>query len=842
MAKIIAEPVKIGDQTFVKDDEKGWIDQKTKKPADPSLVKLLDTLDLKPLSTVLKKSVDTSIEPVKLGDTTYVYDRNAGWIDKKSGETAPPKMQAVLDPLKTERTKKPSSAKSKVARAAMSSMGIVSSNKEFAKEGNSQADIVALSNGLASTLAIVKNVNTVLANVIALDRFKYKETARIQREVSREGGALTDMAGVAGAIIQANQEAEAQRNGNLISSLIGGATIAGALALAKYHPFKSDEETSAAAPTGGGSSPRQVQSAPEQQVGAVPAGRSSTKVEIKNADETAALSPVGQRGRTPRPAPKKEKEAKPSDDKKKLESKKKPGAAPAPTRMQQYSMNVAKAGTFGIPAGLMSDVSEWKKAFLSTIDQVVKTVTQAVTNAVEYINPFDGGTGTANDPASIEQALATQRAKESHNGQFMRYMGSNGKPVPNVQYGGQYGMGEAARISAYRSLSQAERNQIDSITGLKGRPPTLDQMVSKDGKSFTKPGMKQVDDMLARAFMQDTFSVLQKSLGRQPTNADVRGYWWMGPGGYPAFVKDLNKNPEMTMDQFAMKHGYKSWTQGPYKDQWMTKENGVKRYRTLREQMNVILQQAGGTGIVGDVQAAGVATIKAVGKVASVITSGIVQRSYGVHAGIDIGVPGNKIGTPIASIGNGIVYYAGWGKKGTGFGGYGNVVAITHSDGPLKGITALYGHLSAINNGIQVGKPVSAGQILGGMGNTGFVMGATGVHLHLEFRRTPNVREKLRQNVIDPTPWFNANKWVVGGPLMQSSSPSFAQPQQFTPGIDKVPGPDPRRQKTVLTVDQSPWPTQVPANPQPRIPPKQQPKQPKSTWQGFKSWINHMLP
>lgn len=143
-----------------------------------------------------------------------------------------------------------------------------------------------------------------------------------------------------------------------------------------------------------------------------------------------------------------------------------------------------------------------------------------------------------------------------------------------------------------------------------------------------------------------------------------------------------------------------------------------------------------------------------------VLTSGPQWRSYGYHPGADIGVPGNAPGTPIYAIDGGRVVYAGWGQSGTGFGNYGNVVAITHSSGQLSGLTTVYAHLQNINRNVRVGSDIGAGALLGGMGSTGY---STGTHLHFEVRRQWNHRPTSPAEAVNPVALYNANKWIVGG-------------------------------------------------------------------------------
>ena len=89
------------------------------------------------------------------------------------------------------------------------------------------------------------------------------------------------------------------------------------------------------------------------------------------------------------------------------------------------------------------------------------------------------------------------------------------------------------------------------------------------------------------------------------------------------------------------------------------------------------------------------------------------------HTGIDIDGFGS-MGSPIVAADGGTVIKAEY------YGGYGNCIIIDHGNG----FTTLYAHLSSMYVG--VGSYVSKGQTIAGVGNSGTVYGADGVHLHFE--------------------------------------------------------------------------------------------------------------
>ncbi|MBN8508865.1 MAG: M23 family metallopeptidase [Burkholderiales bacterium] len=103
------------------------------------------------------------------------------------------------------------------------------------------------------------------------------------------------------------------------------------------------------------------------------------------------------------------------------------------------------------------------------------------------------------------------------------------------------------------------------------------------------------------------------------------------------------------------------------------------------------------------------------------VTSGFAMRfhpllqSWRAHRGVDYGAP---TGTPVRSVGDGRVDFAGWQN------GYGNVVQVQHDNDR----STLYAHLSRID--VRKGQAVEQGQRIGAVGSTGW---STGPHLHFEF-------------------------------------------------------------------------------------------------------------
>ncbi len=86
------------------------------------------------------------------------------------------------------------------------------------------------------------------------------------------------------------------------------------------------------------------------------------------------------------------------------------------------------------------------------------------------------------------------------------------------------------------------------------------------------------------------------------------------------------------------------------------------------------------------------------------------------HSGIDLA---SVVGAPVRAANGGVVIFSGWNTYG-----YGYTVVLSH--GPF---TTVYGHLSRID--VRCRQLVSAGQVVGGLGNSG---NSTGPHLHFEIR------------------------------------------------------------------------------------------------------------
>jgi murein DD-endopeptidase MepM/ murein hydrolase activator NlpD len=109
------------------------------------------------------------------------------------------------------------------------------------------------------------------------------------------------------------------------------------------------------------------------------------------------------------------------------------------------------------------------------------------------------------------------------------------------------------------------------------------------------------------------------------------------------------------------------------------------------------------------------------------VANGIMRSGFGarnhpilgytkMHTGVDWAAP---MGTPIYASGNGTIEKIGWES------GYGKYIRIKHANG----YETAYGHMTAYARGMEVGKRVRQGQLIGFVGSTGL---STGAHVHYE--------------------------------------------------------------------------------------------------------------
>ena len=114
-----------------------------------------------------------------------------------------------------------------------------------------------------------------------------------------------------------------------------------------------------------------------------------------------------------------------------------------------------------------------------------------------------------------------------------------------------------------------------------------------------------------------------------------------------------------------------------------------------------------------------------------------VHKVYRPHHGVDYAAPA---GTPVHSVADGTVTFAGWDR-----GGGGNTIKVKHAGNLETG----YLHLKSFAKGIKVGSRVSQGQLIGYVGSTG---ASTGPHLDYRIKKngTPIDPLKMPQEPAEP--------------------------------------------------------------------------------------------
>ena len=143
------------------------------------------------------------------------------------------------------------------------------------------------------------------------------------------------------------------------------------------------------------------------------------------------------------------------------------------------------------------------------------------------------------------------------------------------------------------------------------------------------------------------------------------------------------------------------------------------------------------------------------------LSSGYGMRSHPLslgrqlHTGVDIAAPE---GTSVYSAAEGSIKHMGV------MGGYGKTIIVSHPNN----MSTLYAHLSNYAAGLQIGKKVSRGELIGYVGSTGV---STGPHLHFELRKdgTPiNPGNEMPMTSLRPT--ISNQAQVSSGDTMEGLS------------------------------------------------------------------------
>ncbi|NPV55229.1 MAG: M23 family metallopeptidase [Anaerolineae bacterium] len=127
---------------------------------------------------------------------------------------------------------------------------------------------------------------------------------------------------------------------------------------------------------------------------------------------------------------------------------------------------------------------------------------------------------------------------------------------------------------------------------------------------------------------------------------------------------------------------------------------------------------------------------------------------YPGHNGLDLA---GQLGQPVLAVAAGRV------ANGYEPAGYGTYIEVDHG-----GFSTLYAHLAfrLVNDG----QPAAAGEVLGGLGSTGF---SSGPHLHFEVRIPGQGAPGYRRHQVDPLPYLQGEK----------SLPALGSPEGEAPEV-----------------------------------------------------------
>ena len=132
-----------------------------------------------------------------------------------------------------------------------------------------------------------------------------------------------------------------------------------------------------------------------------------------------------------------------------------------------------------------------------------------------------------------------------------------------------------------------------------------------------------------------------------------------------------------------------------------------------------------------------------------------VLKQYRPHYGIDSGAPA---GTPVRVTGSGVVQSAGWDRGG------GKTIKVRHPNGYMTA----YLHLSRFAQGIQSGKRVGQGEVIGYVGSTGL---ANGPHLDYRMQRDGRWMNPLtlKSKPAEPIPTQLLQEFESWGDLLRAA-------------------------------------------------------------------------
>ena len=202
----------------------------------------------------------------------------------------------------------------------------------------------------------------------------------------------------------------------------------------------------------------------------------------------------------------------------------------------------------------------------------------------------------------------------------------------------------------------------------------------------------------------------------------------------------------------------------------------------------------------------------------SPLPGGVITSPYGMrkhpisgaqkmHTGIDLALPGRKIGDIVSAADGEVIAKGGCRGKNCG---YGLFVHVLHKDSSGKAVCiTTYNHLEEFY--VEKGQKVMAGQKLAKEGTTG---GSTGPHLHFEVKSpegkymdpAPLIRGtsiQVDQKKPDGEPTKNGTSEIQGGGSLSAEEVQAKQKECATSGVTTPENPNPTEQ--------------APSNPNPNV-------------------------
>ncbi len=233
-----------------------------------------------------------------------------------------------------------------------------------------------------------------------------------------------------------------------------------------------------------------------------------------------------------------------------------------------------------------------------------------------------------------------------------------------------------------REIDPAEELPEDVPAQVRWELAVLTRHMTRDTQGQPAPGGHHLRIVLETRDEPDMARLLALELIESPTGRVIDGVWWVDRGDGPGVLMGAGGvDYERVLWLSSVEYKRLSRGVGP------ALRTSVRRVRVVKN---------------GKARTRTVRTVRA-----------------GQHLGVDFAA---ALGTEIHAVGQATVRFAGRASA------YGNLVILDHGGG----YHTYYAHMSAIAEGMEPGRSVGRGQVIGLVGSTGR---STGPHLHFEVRK-----------------------------------------------------------------------------------------------------------